>query len=291
MANLNSLEFWKKALAGDISAFDANQPARGWYRARRKGEEYKPIAYWYEDDKLQCLWGGDDVDEEKARKLWLWAHKNPISYETYQKVANGEPWPDVDPVVAAHQLATSNQQELSPIEAFDKKVEEAFASASKYDEVASDEQAVQAQTLRAHLLKLHKDADAIREEEKKPYFEEVKAVDNKWQPSLKKAKALADKIRGAIAAYETKKLQAKKPPAPDNISEKPVTTSIKGATGKAATVKTRRVATAITNLEAFMVSVKGHADLSPLLLGLAQKILDENGDVLGVSIETRAEVR
>jgi hypothetical protein len=300
MEEFRTLSVWKRALAGQTPQ-DVNNPARGWYRGKRKGEDYQPIAYWYDDDgtgPLEWLWGKDNdwgngikVDEQKARELWIHVRKHPISYDTYQIVIAGGSWPDVDPVVAAHQFASSNQKELSLIETFDKKVEEASAAVGKYDEVTSDEQAVQAQTLRAHLLKLHKDADSLREEEKKPYFEEVKAVDNKWQPSLKKAKALADKIRAAIAAYETKKLQTKKPPAPDDVAEKSAPTSIKGAYGKAATVKTRRVVTAITNLEAFMVSVKGHADLPPLLLGLAQKILDDNGDVLGVSIETRAEVR
>lgn len=288
--SLNSLDWWKAALVGNAPAFDPNIPARGWYRARRKGEDYKPIAYWYNNDKLECMWGTEDVEEEKARKIWLWAHKNPISHEVYEKVMDGGSWPDIDPVVAAHNIVNSNQIELSPVEEFDKKVEEASASADKYNEVTSDEQAVQAQTLRAHLLKMHKDADGLREEEKKPYFEEAKAVDNKWQPSLKKAKGLADKIRQAISAWETKKLNAKKPPAPDNVSEKNSPTVIKGASGRAAVVKERRVVTAITNLDALMHSLKGRPELEPMLLGLAQKILDENGDVLGVSIEKRAVI-
>lgn len=310
MSNLNSLDYWKAALAGDLSAFNSNVPARGWYRARRKGEEYKPCAYWYDDngglkwvglrefvDKSKWterdpVTGELDIDEDNARRLWLFIHKNPISYRTYEKVDAGEPWLDIDPVVSAHQLVNSNQPIVDPAEEFKKKIEEAGVSSDKYIEITSDEQAVQAQTLRAHLLKLHKDSEENRKELKKPFQNEADLVDSKWMPVTKLAKTFADKIRSAIAAWETKKLQAKKPPAPDDVSEKPPQIpAIKGASGRAASVKPRRVAVAITNLDALMHSLKGRPELEPLLLGLAQKILDENGDVLGVSIDTVAEVR
>lgn len=291
--NLNSLEWWKAALAGNPPVFDPNVPARGWYRAKRKGEEYKPCALWYDDNGvLQCLFGDEDIEEGKARQMWLWLHKNPISYKTYEKVAAGEPWPDMDPTVAAHKLVSSNQpQAAKPVDEFQKKIDEAAAGAQKYEEVTSDEQAVQAQTLRAHLLKLHKDGEEKRKELKQPFQNEADAIDSIWMPVTKKAKTFADKIRAAIAAWETRKIQSKKPPAPDDVSEKAAPTTIKGASGRAASVKSKRVAVAVTNLDALMHSLKGRPELEPLLLTLAQKILDENGDCLGVSISVEAQVR
>ena len=292
MSNLNSLDWWKAALSGNPPAFDPDKPARGYYRARRKGEEYKPLAIWYDDDgKIQCLWGDQEVEEVTARKLWLWVHKNPISYKTYEKVMAGEPWPDVDPTVAAHQLVNSNQPQAKPVDEFQKKIDEAAEGASQYETIDSDEQAIKAQTLRAHLLKLHKDSEEKRKELKQPFQNEADAIDSIWMPVTKKAKTFADKIRSAIAAFETRKLQAKKPPAPDDVSEKAPNTTIKGASGRGASVKSRRVAVAVTNLDALMHSLKGRPELEPMLLGLAQKILDNNEDCLGIAIETQAEVR
>jgi hypothetical protein len=43
--------------------------------------------------------------------------------------------------------------------------------------------------------------------EKEPHLEAGKAVDAKWQPLVKKAKAGADEVKGAIAAWETEKLR------------------------------------------------------------------------------------
>jgi hypothetical protein len=315
--NINSLAWWRAALAGNAPEINSEMsPARGWYRQRRKGEQYRPCAYWYDDASGKLKWAGlkklvdkkywteidpetnePDITELKARDLWMFIHKHPISYETYEAVCSGKPWPDIDPTVAfaSSTLIGNNNPPSDPVVDLTQQIDIATTGADKYAEIVSDEQAAQAQTLRAHLLKLHGDADKLREAEKKPFFDQAKAVDTKWQPLVKKAKAVADKIRAAIAAFETKKLQAKaaaaKPPAPDDASEKPAPIpAIKGASGRAASVKTRRVATAITNLEALMVSLKGRPELEPLLLGLAQKILDANEDVLGVAIENRAEV-
>jgi hypothetical protein len=316
---LNSLAWWKNALANGAPAINSSMPpARGWYRQRRKGEQYRPCAYWYDDKSGKLKWSGLrelvdkqywtetdpetnelDITEEKARDLWLFIHKHPISYETYEAVTGGAPWPDIDPTVAAasNTMMGHNNPPSDPVADYAQKIDIAEAGADKYSEIVSDEQAAQAQTLRAHLLKLHGDADKLREAEKKPFFEQAKAVDSKWQPLVKKAKTVADKIRAAIADFETKKLQAKaaaadKPPAPDDAREKPAPIpAIKGAIGRAAIVRTRRVATAITNLEALLYSIKSRPEFEPLLLTLAQKILDENGDVLGVSINTVAEVR
>jgi hypothetical protein len=287
--NLNSLDWWKAALAGNAPPFDPEKPARGWYRARRKNEDYKPYAYWYDaaTGELQCLCAGEEIDEERARKLWLWVHKNPITYKTYESVVAGNPWPDVDETVAAQRLVSHNDTKIDPVDAYTRKIEEAGLGVGKYSEVTSDEQAAQAQTLRDHLLKLRKEADEKREEVKKPYWTEIKDIDGKWMPVIKKAKEYADKIKLALAAYETKKL--KTPPGPDE--EAPAKTIIKGATGRAASVRKKRVATAITNLDVFILSVKDRPELEPLLLTLAQKILDENNDVLGCAIDIVAEIR
>lgn len=287
--NLNSLDWWKASLAGNAPTFDPNVPSRGWYRGKRKGEDYKPIAYWYNDKKeLVCLWGGKEIDEEQARKLWLWAHKNPISYKVYQDVIAGKPWPDIDPTVAAAKLAGHNDPPDDPLDAAKRKIELAGAGVSKYAEIEDDETAAKAQTLRSHLLQLQKDTDNKREALKRPFWEEVKSLDGRWMPVVKSAKSYADKLREYLSKYETSKLRC--PPAPDQ-EQIVYSTTIKGASGRAASVRKRRIAKKITNLEALLHSIKDLPEFEAAVLAIAQKILDRNEDVLGCLIEVEADIR
>jgi hypothetical protein len=131
------------------------------------------------------------------------------------------------------------------------------------------------------LLELSGEADKQREGLKRPIIDAGKAIDAKWQPLVKKAKDFADTIRAAISAWETTKLR----------KAQAVPTTIKGAAGRAASVKPRRVVTAITNIDVLFQALKGRPEVLALFMELAQKIVDANQDVLGVTIEQRMDVR
>jgi hypothetical protein len=309
----NDLTWWRNALAGNVAAIDVNTPCRGWYRARRKGQPYRPVAYWWEGDaqeQLVCLYDGELIDEHIARERWPFVSKNPVPYEVYRLVAEeGGEWPDIDSV-AAEQLRGKgdNNPPSDPAELLKEQIESASAGADAYATIADDATAAKAQTLRSRLLELSGEADTQREKLKAPHWEAAKAVDAKWQPLVKNAKAVADKIRAALSEWETAKMrkaaaeQAKAqaeaqkaidagkpvPPPPPPVAP---SGPIKGAAGRAASVKKRRVVTSISNLDAVFMCVKNRPEVAALFMKIAQEIVDNNQDVLGVVIETVADVR
>lgn len=321
--NLNSLRWWRTALklkqAGkDIPTVVAEDvPQRGFYRSRRKGGPYEPVSIWYVGDELFCFIGTERQEDAFARKVWTYISRQPITHEVYTAVADeGKPWPDIDPTVAEQQRTSvgGNNPPTDPAELLKEQIESATAGAERYKEIASDAEAATAQTLRSRLLELYNSADGEREKQKRPHLDAGVAIDAKWMPMVRSAKLFADAIRTALSVWETAKLRKQREEhekaqaayqaaqneakatgdlpeiaAPPPPVEKPQ--AIKGAAGRAASVRSRRVVVEITDLDALWHSMKGRKDVQAFLLQLAQKIVDDNQDVLGVKIETQANVR
>ena len=91
-------DWWMSAQADrtkigtDLPVHDA-EPMTGFYRTKPK-DGSKPVAFWYVDGALKCLFDGKDVKEDFARGQWTWVCRLPVSHEAYtQRVETGQ-WPD-----------------------------------------------------------------------------------------------------------------------------------------------------------------------------------------------------
>lgn len=300
-----------------------DEPHCGYYRATaQKGGPLLPVAIFRQGDELHVLRGGRAVELEK---VWPYCAWNPISYQDYIAVAErGEPWPD-EAEGAAPPAPGHNQGPTDEAEVLKEQIKSALGSLSDYSKIASDEQQARAQSLRARLNELSGAADKNREAEKKPHLEAGKAVDAKWQPLVKSAKAGADQIAKAMNAWETEKLReeqatrakaeaerraveeanrkaaeeaaAANKPAPEPIKmpePEPVapaaSTAIKGAYGRAATVKMVKVVTEVTEWAALYGFLSAHPELRDLMTKLAQRAVDKGHDVPGVRVEEQRKV-
>lgn len=216
------------------------------------------------------------------------------------------------PVTSTHNQAP----EESEAEALARQIENAKGSAeTQYKVITSDEQAAQAQAARSRLNELAGTADKKREAEKRPHLDKCKEIDGKWQPLVKMAKGAADAIRSAISAYETKKYQAeqaaqrkreqdaevaraqaqaKGEPAPEPPVEEmpaPITTNgtIKGASGRAATVRTIKVAKVVDYDKAY-AALKAIPEVKKVIDTVAQRLVTAGQSVPGVEVEEQRDV-
>ncbi len=311
-------DYWTNALAGNFGPVHDSDPQPGFFRKRlSRGGAYVPVAIWEHEGQIVALVDGKQAD---ANEIWTYVCQHPISEQHYHARMETGKWHDESDAVAASlapKPAGHNGPPQDEVEILKGQIDAASAGADGFAEIKDDGEAAKAQSLRSRLLELSGSADKKREAEKKPHLEAGKAIDAKWQPLVKAAKAAADKIRDALSAHETRKARAAAetqrkadeaarkvaeeaaakapkdapapvaPPAPSPAPE-PVT-AIRGAYGRAAAVKIVKIAT-VTDQDAAYGYLKADKELSALISKLAQKAVDAGYTVPGTEVTEERKV-
>lgn len=315
----NDWTYWQNALEGKFGPVHEGDPQTGFYRRRLvKNGPFVPVAIWHDGDKWVALVNGRPAN---AADIWTWVCQAPITKEAYDKVMAGGTWddaPEFEPVAPSDGRNADPENDL---EALRDQIESANARLSEFEKIDSDEARDNAQSLRARLNELSREADKKRTAEKQPHLDAGKAVDAKWQPLVKDAKAGADKIAGAMSAYETEKLRRQRAEqariekerreaeeaaarsaemgrpqaAPETpIEPEPIPaaapTPIKGNYGRAASVSVVNTVTAITDQDALYRFLKGHPEMKKTMFDLAQRAVAKGHEVPGVKVEEVAKV-
>lgn len=300
---------WRALLAGEKIETDPNTPFSGFYRIRKvKDGPFVPVAYWRDGERMVCVIDGREVDENTAVDKWIYCVRHPVTHEAYTAVAErGENWPDIDPTVADQQRAGIGGNN-PPDEAItlQDQIESAKAGASEYAKIEDDETLAKAQSLRARLNELSRNADKHREALKRPHIDAGREIDAKWQPLVKSAKDAADAIARAMSVFETEKLRKEREaqrkaeeaarkaaetgrPAPVAPAPTAAPAPVKGAYGRAASVKLVKVAT-VTDQDAVYRYMRERPEVIELLAKLAQRAVDAGRDVPGVTVEEQRKV-
>ncbi|OAP40388.1 hypothetical protein AU381_00225 [Sinorhizobium glycinis] len=317
---VNRWAWWQNALKGNFGPMHEGEPQQGFYRTRFKGGKWEPVAIWLDDEtgKWVAYRAGREVDPGEA---WNFCRTHPITKEAYDGAINGQPFPDEDETVAAQVAASGhNSGEVDRADEIADQIEAALAGMKAYAKIGDDATAAKALSLRNRLNELSREADKKRDELKRPHLEAGKAVDAKWQPLVKKAKAGADQVRDAIGAWETHKLQEERrrqreaeqallaaeqaqreqqadvavmeAPAPTVAPVETAPSPIKPTYGKAASVKVVTVVKDVTDWPALAVYMSAHPDMQTLLRQLAQRALDAGRtNIPGITTEEKANVR
>ena len=271
-------------------------PEPGYYRTRRMNE---PVAIWEDHGSIVMLVNDREVVESDHENVWLNCAKYPVSEDAYYKAIETGRWDDLDEVVAD----TRGDRRNDPEGMIDELVEQA----KLYRDISDDDTAKRAISLRNAILEQHKRADGLREEAKKPHLKAAREVDEIWMPVVKKAKSAADVLRALVEGWETFKrkkarqeeearraaedLNLAQPPMVFQTTPEPVD-QIRSGYGKAVSVRTKLVATGISDHNALFVHlINSGSDISRVMLELAQKDIDAGMTVPGVSVEERAVVR
>lgn len=298
-----------------------SDPQQGYYRIRYgKDKPFEPVAIWKDEGGAWLAYRNGR--EANAESIWTSCCRNPVTYEAYQAAVEGKGWSDDDKVVAAQFAPPApgdNSGAVDEAETIRDQIEAALAGLEAYAKVQDDATAAKALSLRNRLNELSREADKIRTKEKEPHLEAGKAVDAKWQPLVKKAKAGADQVRDAIGAWETEKLRRQReeerkaevacraaeeaarqqqgdvavleaPKVETAPAEAPA--PIKATYGKAASVQVKTVVKDVTDWPALAVYMSGHPDCQDLLRKLAQRALDAGRtNIPGITTDEQAQVR
>lgn len=309
--------WWRAALANPRSIgtellVNEQDVQSGYYRAKGSDGVWLPVVLWYgkDDGVLRCLHGGVAVTHlNRITDLWLRSCRNPISTAQYKKWEADGSWADVDATVA-EQLRGSNVADVDPEILLADQIASALAGLSAYGSVDSDEAAAAAQSLRARLLELKGQVEKAHKVEKAPWLEGGKAVDAKWLPHAKDADAGAAKLRAAISAWETVKLNQQRAaeaarraaeleaaqehalPEPELPEPEPVKAQVRGGYGKAAAVRSKIVVDQVTDWFKLFGWYRDREEVQQLLVKLANVDLARGrDDVPGVTIKEVADVR
>lgn len=311
--------WWQNALKGNFGPMHEGQPEHGFYRTRMKGGKWEPVALWVDEDTGQWLAyrSGREVDPADT---WNFCRTHPITRQAYDDALAGKPFADEDEVVAEQIAAVGdNSGSVDEADEIADQIAAALKGMDAYKTVDSDALAGKALSLRNRLNELSNQADKIRVKRKAPHLEAGKAVDEKFQPLVKSAKEGANKVRDAIGAWETKKLQeqrrrereaelariaaeqaARAKDADVAVLEAPVVetpvevapASIRPTYGKAASVQVKTVVKDITDWAALAVYMSAHPVMQDTLRQLAQRALDAGRtNIPGITVEEKANVR
>ncbi|HEV7434878.1 MAG TPA: hypothetical protein VGO22_08420 [Pseudorhizobium sp.] len=326
---INRWAWWQKALkdpakigSKELPVHDSD-PQQGYYRVRYgKDKPFEPVAIWKDESGAWLAYRNGR--EANAEAIWTSCCRHPVSYDAYQTAVEGKGWPDDDKVVAAQVKPRlpgdlPNSRDVDDAETIRDQIESALAGLTAYALIQDDATAAKALSLRNRLNELSRDADKIRTKEKEPHLEAGKAVDAKWQPLVKKAKAGADQVRDAIGSWETEKLRRQReaerkaeearraaeeaarqqqgdvavleaPKVETAPAEAPA--PIKATYGKAASVQVKTVVKDVTDWQALFTYMANREEVQTLLRQLAQRALDAGRtNIPGITTEEKAAVR
>lgn len=324
---LDRWSWWRKALE-DPSLIGKGLPVHpdvaelGYYRTRAKNGPWEPVGIWLDESHEVVAYRGDR--KVSPEEIFSWCCRNPVSYESYMQAKDGKGWPDDDKVIAAQMQPPEptigdNSGTVDEAETLKDQITAALAGMDTYAKITDDKTSAKALSLRNRLNELSNQADKKREALKKPHFEAGKAVDATWQPLVKSAKAGADKVRDAIGAWETVKLQEERkrqreaeqarlaaeqaareqqgetavvdaPAAAAPVEAAPA--PIKPSYGKAASVQVKLVVDDVTDYAALYAYMSNREEVQTLLRQLAQRALDAGRtNVPGITTTEVAAVR
>jgi hypothetical protein len=192
-------QWWRNALKGQLGPIHS-EPEQGYFRTRKKNGPWEPVAIWWDEDVPGWLAyrNGQDV---AADEIWLWACRNPITHEAYEKAIAGggfddEPKPAVAPV--GHNSADADPMEALRIEYLgDKELAEEFLKTPIKTKADADKAAIWSKRL-ADIAKRATDQHKI---EKQPALDETRRIDDKWRELKEDPKELSTKLKRHMDAY------------------------------------------------------------------------------------------
>lgn len=283
--------WWRKALAGNPPELTLHVAEPGFYRKSGRNGVFEPVAVWDEDGARVAMVGAKGrivpADAAWCEKVFSWCCKHPVTEAAYRAVCRGEPWPDIDPVVHEQRGMGHNSGAAGDAEALRDQVTAALEGVKQYAEVADDETASRAQSLRARLLTLAGEVKTTHKVEKEPHLIAGREVDAKWLPLAKDAQAGADSIRAALSRYETDKVKKYHADVAAAAAKPAI---IRSAYGRPASVRIVKRAV-IVDQDAVYGNFKNTDDVKAALQRLAQKAVDAGMVVAGVNVEEQRDVR
>lgn len=290
------------ALAGQFGPMHDGEPEYGYFRSKDGAR----VVYWPDsnDGSLRCQMNGKNVADARARELWTWVCRSPVSEDAFYFHESNSRWPDHDAGAQKAKEGSSIDPEDDPIGAAREQIDHIKATLGDYANIDSDTQSGAAQTSRDALLKVCTALDRKRKELVQPHLDAQREINGAYNPVIDEAKQAANILRKAMEAWEdVKREQARQAAAaaaqasaaneeafPQASNAPAPSQQIKGATGKAASVGNQKVVT-ITDIDKLFAHFRQNSILIECLQKLAKAQVEMDIDVPGVKVEIKAAVR
>lgn len=165
-------------------------PQLGFYRVRGRDGQWQPVAFFRDTETglRRAERNGAPVGENKMNDLWIWACRQPVTWDAYERAAGGGGWAD-EPERApgiGDNLREADKADALRIEYLGEKenAEEMLKSPIKTQDEA-DRAAIWSKRLRS----ISNRADAEHAVEKAPALAEGRRIDDRWR-ELKEQPAL-----------------------------------------------------------------------------------------------------
>lgn len=274
--------WWRNALTGVFDTIHADEPKTGFYRSRRKDKQsgqvtFHRVAYWYkEDGTLACQVDGKPVDDLRAREMWPYVSQRPITYEVFDAVRNGQPWPDLNEAVIGHNKAPVEDT----VEAIQERIDDLAREAERMMKSGgATEQAIadQASDLANTFGELQNKIVDLHKREKAPHLEAGRAVDKKWFGLRDRAEELKKRLKAVVVtpwltqkAKEAEAVKVAAITAGKSVDEAPQVRVTSGSSKRSTGLRTYYFAE-ITDKAALLESLKDH----PRIVALLQEIADD----------------
>lgn len=343
-----SYAYWQAAVRGEKPKAFVDQCELGFYRksisernekGNRRRVGWEPVAVFMVGDVMTARVGseadGRDVTGDALNELWSYISANAITEEAYRTVArHGQPWPDAhDPAKnKAAEPAPSLSQDGEtgkPLSSADgpekllREIAEHKAGVSQYEKIDSDTMAGQALSLKNTITSLAGDLDKIREGLVRPHVDAQREINDRFNPTIKDAKAQGQTLLRAIGEWEDTKRAAQRaaeeatrrqaeedrrkqewhdatppgsipepvtPAPPVKSNAPPPSTQVAAAVGRKARVNVNKFVTSI-DLDKAFAQFRNEPAVNACLIALAQRAVDAGLTVEGAVIDERSIVK
>lgn len=202
---LNDWSWWQNALAGGAPDIHPDTPHPGFYKMRDgKDGTWLPVMIRFDDEgTLRCRVG--DNSGSDPQQVWTYCAGRPISKEDAKVAFETGRFP------GEVELAKigDNSGDVTLAEQIADYASQALAWLKKTG-IVDTKTKDRAANYRSELLRLRKEADALRETEKRPHLDASRAVDMKFKPLIEDADKAANTLRDALTVYmreEERKLE------------------------------------------------------------------------------------
>lgn len=189
--------WWRNALSGEFGPIHDGHPQQGYYRARKKGEPWEPVAIFFPDgsDQVVAYRNGKEID---ADGIWTWCCRNPITYDAYDKAMDGGGFDDEPPAPIGDNSGDADPFDALRIEYLgEKELAEEFMRSSVTTQAQADKVAIWAKRLTAIKTK----AEGLHKVEKQPHLDAGRAVDDKWRDLKTEPDDLAKRLKAHIKPF------------------------------------------------------------------------------------------
>jgi hypothetical protein len=167
---------YRDMLAGREVPIHADRPYPGRYKMKRNGA-FVPVAIGPDSDgNILAQVDGKMMD---AEAVWTHCAKHPVPQNAYKfRLANGH-WPDEPKPSIGHNMP-SDPFEALLAEIADKS-EQANSLLNQHPEIKAQQTCDLFRNMQAQLLALHKRADTLHEEQKRPVLDQGRAIDERFR--------------------------------------------------------------------------------------------------------------